>query len=179
MTTDSTTPNAAASRAADGRHTVNGTPRSATSLTPFLVVEPASEAIRFYVDVLGARLVDSTEMPGPDGGTIVAHAVLDFGNGLLQLGDPNPAYHLLPAPAGEDDCYSLGLYCPDVDSVVARAEAAGATVREPATDFVSGDRFASIRDPFGVRWSIMTRVEDLSDEESAARVAEWAKSLGS
>jgi hypothetical protein len=24
----------------------------------------------------------------------------------------------------------------------------------------------------------MTRVEDLSDEESAARVAEWAKSLG-
>jgi PhnB protein len=42
---------------------------------------------------------------------------------------------------------------------------------------VSGDRYASVRDPFGVRWSIMTRVEDLSEEESTARVAEWAASV--
>jgi PhnB protein len=55
--------------------------------------------------------------------------------------------------------------------------AAGATVREEPSTFVSGDRFASIRDPYGVRWSIMTRVEDLSEEESAARVAEWAASV--
>ena len=46
---------------------------------------------------------------------------------------------------------------------------------ESPNTFVSGDRFASIRDPFGVRWSIMTRVEDLSEEESAARVAQWAE----
>lgn len=59
--------------------------------------------------------------------------------------------------------------------MVARAEAAGASVREPLTTFASGDRFASVRDPFGVRWSIMTRVEDLSDAESARRVAAWAK----
>jgi PhnB protein len=60
---------------------------------------------------------------------------------------------------------------------VERAVAAGATVREAPADFVSGDRFASIRDPFGVRWSVMTRVEDLSEEESAARVREWARSF--
>jgi len=52
-------------------------------------------------------------------------------------------------------------------------------VREAPSDFVSGDRFASIRDPFGVRWSVMTRVEDLSEEESAARVREWAQNLQS
>lgn len=50
----------------------------------------------------------------------------------------------------------------------------GATLREPLSTFVSGDRFASIRDPFGVRWSIMSRVEDLSEAESAERVAQWA-----
>jgi PhnB protein len=50
-------------------------------------------------------------------------------------------------------------------------------VREAATDFVSGDRYASIRDPFGVRWSVMTRVEDLSEAESAARVREWARNF--
>jgi len=37
---------------------------------------------------------------------------------------------------------------------------------------------ASIRDPFGVRWAVMTRVEDLSADESARRVAEWAAAQG-
>ena len=60
---------------------------------------------------------------------------------------------------------------------VERAVAAGAGVREAVTTFVSGDRYGSIRDPFGVRWSIMTRVEDLSPEESSRRVAEWAESM--
>lgn len=155
--------------AAHGEHTDHGIPHGVTSLTPFIAVADARGAIDFYGDVFGARVVDVTEMGG-----VVAHAVLDLGNGHLQLGEPSPEYHLVPPPAGEDDCYSLGLYCADVDAVVARAEEAGATVREPVMDFVSGDRFASIRDPFGIRWSIMTRVEDISEEESARRVAAWA-----
>jgi PhnB protein len=71
----------------------------------------------------------------------------------------------------------MGLYCPDVDAVVERAANAGATVREQPADFVSGDRFASIRDPFGVRWTIMTRIEDLSPEESSRRIAEKFSSV--
>jgi PhnB protein len=160
----------ATSQAADGEHTANGTPRGATSLTPFLAIPDARGAIDFYREIFGARVVDVTEMGG-----VVAHAVLDFGHGLLQLGEPMPDYGLVPAPEGDQDCYSIGLYCPDVDAVVARAVAAGAVVREAPSTFVSGDRFASIRDPFGVRWSVMTRVEDLSEEESARRVAEWAE----
>ena len=156
-------------RGVTGAHTTDGVPHSATSLTPFLAVPGADRAIEFYRDVFGARVVDVTEMGG-----VIVHAVLDFGQGLLQLGEPNPAFHLVPPPPGDDVCYSMGLYCADVDAVVARAEAAGATIREPVADFVSGDRFASVRDPFGVRWSVMTRVEDLSDSESAERVAAWA-----
>ncbi|WP_040769066.1 glyoxalase/bleomycin resistance/extradiol dioxygenase family protein [Tsukamurella sp. 1534] len=155
--------------AANGAHTTHGVPHSFTSLTPFLAVPNAKAAIDFYIDVFGARSLGVTEMGG-----VVVHAELDFGRGRLQLGEPNPEFGLVPMPDGDADCYSLGLYCPNVDEVVAKAEAAGATIREPVANFVSGDRFASIRDPFGVRWSIMTRVEDLSDEESAARVEEWA-----
>ena len=157
-------------RAADGQYTTNGTPHGATALTPFLVIPDARAAIDFYRKIFGVRVVDVTEFGGA-----VAHAVLDFGNGLLQLGEPTPAYGLVAPPEGDQDCYSIGFYCPDVDAVVARAEAAGAVIREAPSTFVSGDRFASIRDPFGVRWSIMTRVEDLSEEESARRVAEWAQ----
>lgn len=156
--------------AAHGEHTEHGVPRGVTTLTPYLAVPGARDAIDFYRDVFGARVVDVTEM----GGTVV-HAVLDFGNGQLQLGEPVAEYRLVPPPEGDDDCYSMGLYCEDSDAVVARAEAAGATVREPLTTFVSGDRYGSIRDPFGIRWTVMTRVEDLSEEESARRVAEWAR----
>lgn len=168
-TTNAATSKNTTTRAATGEHTTDGIPHGSTSLTPFLSVPRAAEAITFYEKVFGARVVDVTEMGG-----VIAHAVLDFGHGQLQLGEPNPEYHLVPAPEGEDDCYSLGLYCSDADAVVARAEQAGATIREPLSDFVSGDRFASIRDPFGVRWSVMTRVEDLTEQESARRVADWA-----
>ncbi|MGZ9828274.1 VOC family protein [Tsukamurella ocularis] len=159
--------------AASGAHTTDGVPHSFSSLTPFLAIPNAKAAIDFYESVLGARSLGVTEMGG-----VVVHAELDFGHGRLQLGEPNEQFGLIAPPGGDTDCYSLGLYCSNVDEVVARAEAAGATIREPVANFVSGDRFASIRDPFGVRWSIMTRVEDLSDEESAARVEEWAAAQG-
>lgn len=163
--------------AAHGAHTTHGVPHGHSSLTPFLAIPDAAAAIEFCTRVFGARLVARTDAPGPDGAPIVAHAELEFDTGRLQLGDPNPAYGLIAQPGGDDQtCYSMGLYRPDVDAVLARAVASGATVREPATTFVSGDRYCSLLDPFGVRWSVMTRVEDLSDEESAARVAEWAKS---
>ncbi|MFZ3454847.1 VOC family protein [Arthrobacter sp. 7Tela_A1] len=158
---------------ATGRYTTAGVPHGLTSLTPFVAVPRAAEAIRFYQDVFGARVVDVTEMNG-----VTVHADLDLGNGHLQLGEPNPGYGLVDPPEPDTACYSLGFYCSDADEVVSRAEAAGAVVREPLETFVSGDRFASIRDPFGIRWTIMTRVEDLSEEESAARVAEWAAQQG-
>ncbi|AIY01871.1 hypothetical protein ART_2272 [Arthrobacter sp. PAMC 25486] len=161
------------STAAHGQFTNHGIPQGLTSLTPFLAIPRAAEAIAFYEDIFGARTVAVTEFAG-----VVAHAELDFGQGHLQMGEPNPDYHLVPAPEGDADCYSIALYCSDVDAVVDRAVKAGATVREPVTNFVSGDRFASIRDPFGVRWSIMTRVEDISEGESAARVAGWAAAQG-
>lgn len=157
--------------AADGEFTTQGVPHGFTSLTPFLAIPGAKEALAFYAEVFGARVLGVTEFDG-----VVVHAELDFGQGRLQIGEPSPGYHLVPSPDGEDDCYSMGFYCPDADALVARAQEAGAVIREPVSNFVSGDRFASIRDPFGVRWSIMTRVQDLSEAESAQRVADWAAS---
>src|SRR5688500_17675634 len=118
-------------RGVTGAHTTEGTPHGFTSLTPLIAVVDAAGALDFYGRVLGATLVDRTDMPGPDGMPVVVHATLGLGRGRLQVGEANPAFHLVPPPAGEDDCYSLALYVPDVDDVVARAVEAGATVREP------------------------------------------------
>ena len=151
---------------------INGKPEGYTTLTPFLVCSPAAEAIRFYEQVFGATVV--SRMDGPDG--TVMHAELDFGEGRLQLSDPNPQYGLAAPPGTDADTVSGStcIYVPDVDAVFAAAVERGATVREKPTTFVTGDRFGSVYDPFGHRWAIMTRVEDVSPEEAERRLAEWA-----
>jgi PhnB protein len=154
----------------------NGRPDGYTTLTPFLVCSPAAEAIRWYEDVFGATLV--SRMDAPDG--TVPHAELDFGAGRLQLGDPADAYGLV-APTGQVEDRVSGstcIYVEDVDAVFEKAVERGATVREKPATFVTGDRFASIYDPFGHRWAVMTRVEDVSPEEAERRLGEWAASQG-
>lgn len=151
--------------------TVAPIPAGYTSLTPFLCVDGAAAAIDFYATVFGATVVE--KMDGPDG--TVADAELDFGSGRLQLGDPADAYKIAAPDAGADVVtHSIALYCGDVDDVVAKAEKAGATIREAPQDFPTGDRFASLRDPFGIRWTVMTRVEDVTAEERDRRLSEWA-----
>ena len=150
----------------------NGKPEGYTTLTPFLVCSPAAEAIRFYEDVFGARVVG--RMDGPDG--TVLHAELDLGDGRMQLSDPNEQYGLVPpsGQAADQVSGSTCIYVPDVDAVFAAAVERGARVREKPATFVTGDRFASIYDPFGHRWAVMTRVEDVSPEEAERRLNEWA-----
>lgn len=160
-----------------GNHTKNGVPEGYTSITPFIVVKQPSEAIEFYRNVFDAEVKDVTEFSDANGNKIVVHAELAFGNGNLQLGAANPAYKLVLPPEEDNACYSLAIYVADVDQVLEKAVARNAKVREPIANFVSGDRFASILDPFGVRWTIMTRIEDLSEEESYRRVREWAESF--
>ncbi|GAB2688256.1 VOC family protein [Thalassiella azotivora] len=149
----------------------NGRPDGFTTLTPFLVCSPAREAITFYEAVFGATAV--SVMDGP-GGTVM-HAELDLGLGRLQLSDPMTEYGLTaPDPAADTVSGSTCVYVPDVDATFARAVEHGARVREEPSTFVTGDRFASVVDPFGHRWAIMTRVEDVAPDEAERRLAEWA-----
>src|SRR5690625_1080242 len=150
-------------------------PDGYTSLNPLVVVSPAAEAIDFYCAVLGARVV--TRMDGPDGS--VWHCELDLGHGRMTVLDPNPQFHTVANDPGSDDVtFSLAVYVPDVDTPLAAARERGATVREEATDFpVTGDRYASIQDPFGVRWSIMTRVEHRTDAQVQEGLDAWRASL--
>lgn len=160
-----------------GAHTTNGVPNGYTVLTPFIVVDPAHRAIEFYRAVFGATVL--SVMPGApreDGSATVSHAELDFGNGMLQLSDPQPGYGLVAADAQHTN-NSIALYVQDVDAVFALGLEHGATAVEQPADFVSGDRFATFVDPFGRRWNVMTRAEDLSREESERRVTAWLETF--
>jgi uncharacterized glyoxalase superfamily protein PhnB len=69
---------------------------------------------------------------------------------------------------------TLHLYVRDVDAVFDRAVAAGATVLMKVADQFWGDRYGIISDPFGHRWSIASRVEDLSPRDLHKRAESWA-----
>jgi uncharacterized glyoxalase superfamily protein PhnB len=53
----------------------------------------------------------------------------------------------------------------DVDAIVAQAAAAGATVTMPVAEMFWGDRYGQLLDPYGHRWSVATRVRELSPAE--------------
>jgi uncharacterized glyoxalase superfamily protein PhnB len=70
---------------------------------------------------------------------------------------------------------TLHLYVHDVDAVFRRAVDAGATVLMPVADQFWGDRYGILADPFGHRWSIASRIEDLSPNDLHKRAESWAK----
>jgi len=63
----------------------------------------------------------------------------------------------------------------DVDALFSRAVDAGAAVVMPVADQFWGDRYGILSDPYGHRWSIASRIEDLSPRALQQRAADWTK----
>jgi PhnB protein len=146
---------------------VSHIPQGYNSVTPYLIVKGAAQAIDYYKNVFGATEVMRMEQPGGK----IGHAELKIGNSHIMLADENPSMgqgHVSAASIGASPV-SLYLYFPDVDRVVERAVAAGAKILRPVQDQFYGDRSGFIQDPFGHLWGIATHVEDVSPEEMAER----------
>lgn len=145
---------------------VKAIPDGYYSLTPYLVIKGAAEAIEYYQKVFGAT--ETVRMPGPGGR--VMHAEVNIGNSMLMLADENPERGYLSPKTIGGTGVSIMLYTDDVDATFNKAVAAGAKVEQPPTDMPWGDRMANIADPFGHNWAIATHKEDLSPEELERRM---------
>jgi PhnB protein len=140
-------------------------PEGYHTVTPYLAVDDATEAIEFYTKAFGAK--ERVRMETPDGK--VGHAELEIGDSLVMLSDPFPQASTKPPNELGGTSVSVFLYVEDVDAVVKQAVDSGATVSMEVADQFWGDRFGSVRDPFGHLWSIATHVEDVPPEEMAER----------
>jgi PhnB protein len=146
---------------------VSPIPQGYNSITPYLVIKGAAQAIEYYKNVFGATEV--FRMDGPDGK--VGHAELKIGDSRIMLADENPSMgqgHSSASTIGTSPV-SLYLYIPDVDRVVERAVAAGAKILRPVQDQFYGDRSGFIQDPFGHLWGVATHVEDVAPQELEER----------
>jgi len=149
---------------------VKAIPDGYHTLTPYLTVKGAREAIAFYQKALGAT--ELFTMPGPGGA--VMHAELQVGTSRLMLAEENPQMGTKSPKTIGGSPVSVFIYTEDVDADIKRAEAAGATVTMPAADQFWGDRFGAFEDPFGHQWSVATHKEDVSPEEMANRMKAMA-----
>ena len=141
----------------DGFHTV----------TPYLCLKGAGEAIEFYKKAFGATEV--FRMQDPSGK--VGHAEIQIGDSRVMLADEYPAMgHKGPSAFGGSPV-TIHLYVEDVDAMFNQAVAAGAKSVRPLADQFYGDRTGAIEDPFGHSWYLATHKEDLTPEEMGKRAA--------
>ncbi|TWP45736.1 VOC family protein [Lentzea tibetensis] len=146
---------------------VKPVPDNYPQLAPYLCVDGAGAAIDFYRAVFGAT--ERMRMAEPDGR--LGHAELEIGSAVIMLADEFPDLGIRSPKTIGGTPVTLSLYVEDVDDVFAKAIAAGATALRPITDQFYGDRSGQFEDPFGHRWSVATRIEDLSPQEMAERAA--------
>lgn len=147
--------------------TTNPIPEDYGTLTPYLIVDGANEAIAFYQEVFGAS--ERLKIGGPGG--IVGHAELQIGNSVIMLADAFPDMGFKSPKAYGGTPVSTCLYVANADEVFAAAVDAGAVVLKPLADQFYGDRSGTVTDPFGHVWTIASRIETLTPEEIQQRAA--------
>jgi len=142
-------------------------PEGYHSVTPYLIIKNAADAIEFYKKAFGAT--ELFRIDQPDGK--IGHAEIKIGDSPIMLSDEFPTMgHRSPQSLGGSPV-SIMLYVEDVDAVVNRATTAGAKLDRPVEDKFYGDRAGSLTDPFGHIWHIGTHKEDVSPEEMEKRAA--------
>ena len=144
---------------------VTPVPEGMHTLTPHLTVKEAADYIDFLKRAFGA--VELHRSPAP-GGKLM-HASIRIGDSVVMLNDHMPEFGSPPIAEGMWPI-ALHLYVPDVDAAFAQATGAGCKVTMPLADQFWGDRYGQLEDPFGFRWSIATRIEELTPEQRMDRV---------
>lgn len=150
---------------------ISPVPEDFHTITPQLVVSGVAGAVDWYSQALGAH--ELLRNAAPDGK--IMHCELLLGDSRFFVVDEFPGSMPSPASLGGTPV-TLHLYVPDVDALFDRAVAAGATVLMPVADQFWGDRYGMLRDPYGHRWSIASRIEDLSPKALYERAESWSQS---
>ena len=116
-----------------------------TSITPYIIVNGASQFIEFLKRAFEG--IEKLRVPAPDG--TLMHSEVAIGNGMIEAGDANAQIPSAPT--------DIHLYVNDADATFDRALAAGATsIYRPTDEHPSGDRWGALQDRFGNRWYIAT-----------------------
>ncbi len=145
-------------------------PEGYNTISTYLIVPNALEAIDFYARAFGAEKIHHMPMPGGQG---TMHAEMKLGDSRFMLTDENEQWGARAPKTLGGTPVSLHIYTADVDALFRRATEAGCEVQMPPADMFWGDRYAKLTDPYGHVWGIATHVEDVAPEEMGKRAEAW------
>ncbi len=136
------------------------------TVTPYLIMKNAVEALEFYKRAFGA--IEKYKLLFPDGR--LAHAQIALGDSQIMFCEECQEYGGKSPQTLGGSPVTLYVYVEDVDAFFERALAAGATELHPVRDQFYGDRSGQLMDPFGHVWSIASPKENVSPEEIQKRM---------
>jgi len=135
------------------------------SVTPYLIIDGAADAIDYY-----KKAFDATELFRMEHQGKIGHAELKIGDSPIMLADEQPALGYRAPTALGGTPVSLMIYVEDVDTIYKQAIAAGGKELKPLQDQFYGDRSGTFTDPYGHVWTVATHKEDVTPEEMDRRI---------
>jgi PhnB protein len=153
-----------------GRVTVQGDEmairpeRYRDAVVPHIYIANAARAIDFYTQAFGA--VELFRIAHPDGK--ILHAEISICGSVIMLGDPDDKLYAEPQALGRCTA-GLHLMVDDNSALLRRAIDAGAQQVQAPTEMFYGANSASVRDPFGHVWVLLTWKQDLEPAEMERR----------
>jgi uncharacterized glyoxalase superfamily protein PhnB len=142
-------------------------PNGFHSVTPYLAVNGALQALEWYKKAFGAKEMMREALP--DGKLI--HARIRIGNSIVMLSDTFPGGHQDPIQRGGTSV-TLHIYSNNVDDLWKKAVEAGAKVDMALDDMFWGERYGQLTDPFGHSWSVSMQIpmsrKQMAEQRAAA-----------
>jgi PhnB protein len=134
--------------------------RYRNAIVPHIYVDGAAEGIAFYKRAFGA--VEIFRIAHPNGK--ILHAEILICGSVVMIGDPDDRLYSEPRALGRCTA-SLHIFLDDNETLLRQAVAEGAEEIQPPTDLFYGANSASVRDPFGHVWVLLSWKQDLDPAE--------------
>ena len=144
-------------------------PEGYHSITPYLVIDGAANALDYYKKAFGAIELFRMEHQGK-----IGHAEMKIGDSPFMLSDEHPEMGYKGPKALGGSPVGIMIYVADCDTIFKQAIVAGGTEMQALKDQFYGDRSGTLKDPFGHIWTVATHKEDVSPEEIEKRLAAGA-----
>lgn len=147
---------------------VDPIPKGFHTVTPYLSQDRAAEALEWYKQAFGAKILSKEEIPGGK----IMHARIRIGDSLIMMSDVFPgAPTQSPAVLGNTTT-TMHVYSKNVDKLWQQAVDAGAKVAMPLDNQFWGERYGQLKDPFGHVWSlsqvILMSAKEKKEKQAAA-----------
>jgi len=147
-----------------------GPGRYRNAIVPHIYIDGAAAAIEFYQKAFGA--IELFRIAQPSGK--ILHAEISIAGSVIMLGDPDERLYAEPRKLGRCTA-GLHIFVDDNAALMQRAVKAGAESIQAPTEMFYGANSASVRDPFGHIWVLLSWKEDLEPAEMERRGKEFLK----